>query len=126
MGTVALIVLFVNSQASGEAGLDSKFILFYLVIGGAQLFWIVPLLLNWSKRRFYVGIGCSILVSLFWLITNSPESVVGVEAPYDDLSIIIEGLQVIFIATSVMVILRSGNLWPNRNIDSDKGSDHGS
>jgi hypothetical protein len=63
---------------------------------------------------------------LFWLITNSPESVVGVEAPYDDLSIIIEAIQVIFIATSVMVILRSGNLRPNRNIGSSKGSDHGS
>jgi heme/copper-type cytochrome/quinol oxidase subunit 1 len=126
VGTIALIVLFVNSQASGEDGLDWKFILFYLVVGGAQLFWIIPLLLSWSKARFWVGIGCAILISLFWIITNSPESVVGVEAPYDDLSILIEGLQVIFIVTSVMVILRGGSLWPKKIINSGKDSDHGS
>jgi hypothetical protein len=63
---------------------------------------------------------------LFWIITNSPESVVGVEAPYDDLSILIEGLQVIFIVTSVMVILRGGSLWPKKNITAGKDSDHGS
>jgi hypothetical protein len=126
VGTFALIVLFVNSQASGETGLDWKFILFYLVVGGAQLFWIIPLILRWSKARFYVGIVSAILVSLFWIITNSPESIVGVEAPYDDLSIFIEGLQVIFIVTSVMVILRGGSLWPEKNIDSSRGSDHGS
>lgn len=33
VGTISLIVLFVNSQASGEDGLDCKFILFYLVVG---------------------------------------------------------------------------------------------
>lgn len=126
VGTIALIVLFVNSQASGEDGLDWKFILFYLVVGGAQLFWIIPLLLSWSKARFWVGIGCAILISLFWIITNSPESVVGVEAPYDDLSILIEGLQVIFIVMSVMVILRGGSLWPKKIINAGKDSDHGS
>lgn len=126
VGTIALIVLFVNSQASGEDGLDWKFILFYLVVGGAQLVWIIPLLLSWSKARFCVGIGCAILISLFWIITNSPESVVGVEAPYDDLSILIEGLQVIFIVTSVMVILRGGSLWPKKIINAGKDSDHGS
>ncbi len=126
VGTIALIVLFVNSQASGEDGLDWKFMLFYLVVGGAQLFWIIPLLLSWSKARSFVGIGCAILISLFWIITNSPESVVGVEAPYDDLSILIEGLQVIFIVTSVMVILRGGSLWPKKIINSGKDSDHGS
>jgi hypothetical protein len=126
VGTIALIALFVNSQASGEDGFDRKFILFYLVVGGAQLFWIIPLLLSWSKARFYVGIGCAILISLFWIITNSPKSVVGVEAPYDDLSILIEGLQVIFIVTSVMVILRGGSLWPEKNITAGKDSDQGS
>ena len=110
-------MLFVNSQGGGETGLDWKFILFYLVIGGAQLFWIIPLVLGWSKARFYVGIVCTILVSLFWLTTNSPESIVGVEAPYDDLSIFIEGLQVIFIVTGIMVILRGESLWPEKNID---------
>ena len=125
VGTVALMVLFVNSQAGGETGLDWKFILFYLVIGGAQLFWSIPLILGWSKAVFYVGIVCAILVSLFWFTTNSPESVVGVEAPYDDLSIFIEGLQTIFVVTSAMAILRGGCLWPEKNIDRSRGSDHG-
>lgn len=116
VGTVALIALFISSQASGETGLDWKFIVFYLVIGGAQLFWIIPLLLRWSKVRFYAaGIVCAVLASLFWIITNSPESIIGVEAPYDDLSIFIEALQLIFIITSIMVVLRGGDsLWPEK------------
>lgn len=123
VGTVVLIVMFVNSQASGETGLDMKFILFYLAIGGAQLFWILPLILSWSKARLYAGIGCATLVSLTWVITNAPESVVGVEAPYDDLSIFIEGLQVLFIVTGAMVILRGAGLWPKKNIHSSSGDD---
>ena len=127
VGTVVLIVLFVGSQASGETGLDLKFILFYFVIGGAQLFWMLPLILGWSNARLYVGIGCAILVSLTWIITNSPESVVGVEAPYDDLSIFIEGLQVLFVATGAMVILRGGGavLQPNTNIHSSSSGGNG-
>jgi hypothetical protein len=39
---------------------------------------------------------------------------------------LIEGLQVIFIVTSVMVILRGGSLWPKKIINSGKDSDHGS
>jgi hypothetical protein len=123
VGTVVLIVMFVYSQATGETGLDLKFILFYLVIGGAQLFWILPLILSWSKARLYAGIGGAILVSLTWVITNAPESVVGVEAPYDDLSIFIEGLQVLFIVTEAMVILRGAGLWPKKNIHSSSGDD---
>jgi hypothetical protein len=116
--------MFVNSQASGETGLDLKFILFYLVIGGAQLFWMLPLMLGWANARLYVGIGCAILVSLTWIITNAPESVVGVEAPYDDLSIFIEGIQVLFIATGAMIILRGGGvvLQPTTNIHNSSSS----
>jgi heme/copper-type cytochrome/quinol oxidase subunit 1 len=123
VGTVVLIVMFVNSQASGETGLDLKFILFYLVIGGAQLFWILPLILSWSKARLYAGIGGATLVSLTWVITNAPESVVGVEAPYDDLSIFIEGLQVLFVVTGAMVILRGAGIWPKKNIHSSSDDD---
>ncbi len=114
IGTFILIILFIGNQASSENGFDWKFILFYLIIGGAQLFWMIPLIRRWSKPRFYIGVGAAAFVSLIWIITNSPESISGVEAPYDDLSIMIEGLQVIFIMTSVMVLLRGGLLWSRK------------
>jgi len=116
LGTLILIALFVGNQASSTGqDFDWRFVLFYLVIGAAQLFWMIPLIKRRSKLWFYIGIGAAAFVSLLWIVTNSPESVVGVEAPYDDLSILIEGLQVIFIMTSTMIILRGGNLWA-RNI----------
>jgi len=116
LGTLILIALFVGNQASSTGQeFDWRFVLFYLVVGAAQLFWMIPLIKRWSKLWFYIGMGATVVVSLLWIITNSPESIVGVEAPYDDLSILIEGLQVIFIMTSTMIILRGGNLWA-RNI----------
>ncbi len=115
LGTFILIILFINSQAGTGRAFDWKFVLLYLVVGVAQLFWIIPLLKRWTRSRFYIGVSLAAFVSILWIITNSPESVEGVEAPYDDLSIMIESLQLIFIMTSATVLIREGTLWP-RNI----------
>ncbi|HZD34140.1 MAG TPA: cbb3-type cytochrome c oxidase subunit I [Nitrososphaeraceae archaeon] len=114
-GTLVLIVLFVGNQAETGKEFDWKFVLLYLVVGAAQLFWIIPLIKRWTRLRFYVGIILAASISIFWIITYPPEAIRGVEAPYDDLSIIIESLQVVFIMTSAAVLIRGGFLWP-RNV----------
>jgi len=107
-GTFVLIVLFVGNQAGSGQEFDWKFVLLYLVVGAAQLFWMIPLIKRWSRLRFYVGVALAAIISVSWIITNPPESIVGIEAPYDDLSIMIESLQVILIMTSTTVLIRGG------------------
>jgi NADH dehydrogenase len=114
-GTLVLIVLFVGNQAGTGQEFDWKFVLLYLVVGAAQLLWMIPLIKRWTRLRFYVGVALAAIISVSWIITNPPESIVGIEAPYDDLSIMIESLQVIFIMTSATVLVRGGMLWP-RNV----------
>jgi NADH dehydrogenase len=110
-GTFVLIVLFVGNQAASGQEFDWKFVLLYIVVGAAQLFWMIPLVNRWTRLRFYVGVALAAIVSVFWIITYPPESIVGIEAPYDDLSIMIESLQLVFIMTSTTVLIRGGTLW---------------
>jgi len=100
IGNIFLIYLFITIQ------LDIKFIMFYLVIGFAQISWIVPYLKRkWNRKRLYLGIFASIVLMLLWLFTNAPEKIFGLNAPYDDISLTIEIIQIIFIASTLVIII---------------------
>lgn len=101
LGTIFLIYLFISVQ------FDMKFVLFFLVTGLAQIFWIVPYLKsNWSRKRLYIGIGISSILILSWLFTNPPEKIFGLDAPYDDISMSLEIMQVIFIASTIVLVIK--------------------
>ncbi|MGD1836119.1 MAG: cbb3-type cytochrome c oxidase subunit I [Nitrososphaeraceae archaeon] len=100
IGTIFLIYLYISVQ------FDMKFIMFFLVIGLAQIFWIVPYLSTWNRKRLYIGISISSIIILAWLFTNAPEKIFGLNAPYDDISISLEIMQVVFIASIVVIIIK--------------------
>lgn len=101
IGTIFLIYLFLSVQ------FDFKFVLFFLVMGLAQIFWMVPYLKRtWNRKRLYIGIVISSILILSWLFTNAPEKIFGLNAPYDDISLSLEIMQVIFIASILVIVIK--------------------
>jgi hypothetical protein len=73
--------------------------IFFLVSGAAQLFWVIPVLKRWSNLWYYSGMGgTAILIALF---------VIAVPArglPLSELEITIEVIQIVFIISSIMIV----------------------
>jgi cytochrome c oxidase subunit 1 len=99
-GTVVLISLYLS------VSFDWKFVIFYLVIGLAQLFWTLPLIKRWGTFWYFIGIAGTVVLILAWNITNAPLSIKGLAAPYDDLSIALEILQVVFITIAAVILIQ--------------------
>jgi hypothetical protein len=87
-------------------GFDSNTSTFFVITGLAQIFWVLPIIIRWRRLWYIVGIAGSIALIFSWNIINAPLPVKGVAAPYDDISIIIETLQVLFIAAMMSIIIR--------------------
>jgi hypothetical protein len=73
--------------------------IFFLVSGAIQLFWVIPVLKRWSNLWYYSGMGgTAILIALF---------VIAVPArglPVSELEITIEVIQIVFIISSIMIV----------------------
>lgn len=73
--------------------------IFFLVSGAGQLFWVIPVLKRWSNVWYYIGMGgTAILIALF---------VIAVPArglPVSELEITIELVQIVFIIGSIMML----------------------
>jgi hypothetical protein len=73
--------------------------IFFLVSGACQLFWVIPVLKRWSNVWYYIGIGgTTILIALF---------VIAVPArglPISELEITTELVQIVFIIGSIIIV----------------------
>jgi hypothetical protein len=87
-------------------GFGSNTSIFFIATGIAQIFWAVPLIKRWGKLWYLLGICGTVLLILFWNIVNAPLSITGLAAPYDDISIAVEVLQVVFITIATVIIIK--------------------
>jgi hypothetical protein len=62
----------IDTISSGEA-ISNADILF-LVGGIAQVFWIVPIIRQWGKTWYSIGIAGTAVFVILWVITRIPES----------------------------------------------------
>ena len=73
--------------------------IFFLVSGACQLFWVIPVLKRWSNVWYYIGIGgTTILIALFVI------AVPGRGLPISELEIATELVQIVFIIGSIMIV----------------------
>ncbi|HYY49661.1 MAG TPA: cbb3-type cytochrome c oxidase subunit I [Nitrososphaeraceae archaeon] len=89
-------------------GFGSSTSVFFVATGIAQLFWVVPLLKQWGRLWYFIGIGGTVILILCWNIVNAPLSIRGLAAPYDIISIAVEVLQVVFIAIAAVILTLGG------------------
>jgi len=81
--------------------------IFFLIGGIAQIFWVLPTIKNWGKIWFYVGIGGTLILIIMWALTRMPDNpITGRGAPINNIGIVTEIFQVIYIIVSAIILLK--------------------
>ena len=96
----------IDTISSGEA-ISNADILF-LVGGIAQIFWVIPIIRQWGKAWYSIGIAGTAIFVLLWVITRIPENpITGRAGPISTEAIIIQIFQIAFIILSIIILIKS-------------------
>jgi len=77
-------------------------IIFFIVSGLAQIFWIIPTVKRWIMPWYYIGIGGTIILIILWII-----AVPGSGHPIGKTDVAIEVFQIVYIILSVIIIVKT-------------------
>ena len=103
----------IDTISSGEA-ISNADILF-LAGGIAQVFWIVPIIRQWGKTWYYIGIAGTAVFVLLWVITRIPENpITGRAGPISIEATIIQIFQIAFIILSIIILIKSTDIKDSR------------
>jgi hypothetical protein len=96
----------IDTISSGEA-ISNADILFF--VGGiAQIFWVIPIIRQWGKAWYSIGIAGTAIFVLLWVITRIPENpITGRAGPISTEAIIIQIFQIAFIILSIIILIKS-------------------
>jgi hypothetical protein len=104
--TTAIAGILHLIQASNSLGFNLNFVIFFIVAGIAQLFWVVPTIRRWGLPWYYVGIGGTIVLIILFAITRMPGNpITGRGGPISPMALAIEVFQAAFIGLSVAIIV---------------------
>jgi hypothetical protein len=96
---------FIDTVGGGEL-IRNPDILF-LVGGVAQVFWVIPIIRQWGKTWYSIGIAGTIVFMLLWVITRLPENpMTGRAGPISEEGIIVQIFQIAFIICSAMMLAK--------------------
>jgi hypothetical protein len=104
--TTAIAGILHLIQASNSLGFNLNFVIFFIVAGIAQLFWVVPTIRRWGRPWYYVGIGGTIVLIILFAITRMPGNpITGRGGPISPMALAIEVFQAAFIGLSVAIMV---------------------
>jgi hypothetical protein len=109
----------IDTISSGEA-ISNADILF---LGGgiAQVFWVVPIIRQWGKTWYSIGIAGTVVFVLLWVITRIPENpITGRAGPVSMEAIIIQIFQIAFIILSIIILIKSTNIKNSKDSTKDR------
>jgi hypothetical protein len=94
---------------------------FFLVSGLAQIFWVVPMIWQWGKGWYYIGIAGTLILIIMWVITRIPDNpITGRAGPISEIAIATEVFQVAFVILSTIVLSKQRKVdHPLRNGQHD-------
>ena len=76
--------------------------IFFVVSGLAQLFWVIPTIKKWILPWYYIGIGGTIVLVILWII-----AIPGSGYPIHETDVAIEVSQIAFIILCVIIIKKT-------------------
>lgn len=80
----------------------------FLIGGLAQIFWIVPIIRQWGKIWYSIGIAGTAAFIILWLFTRIPENpITGRAGPISTEAIIVQVFQIAFIILSAIILKES-------------------
>ena len=99
------IILFSNT-----IGRNPMTGIFFLVGGIAQLFWTIPMVKQWGRIWYYIGIAGTIVLIIMYFITRAPNPITARALPVNSMGIAIEIFQFIYIGITAYIIARQGRI----------------
>jgi hypothetical protein len=101
-GLAGILHIVLGLAAIGKAPFFG--ILFFIVAGLAQIFWILPMVKRWGRIWYYIGIGGTVLLIILWAIVRLPNITSGTGFPlnWEDISIVF--LEIIYIGVTALII----------------------
>jgi hypothetical protein len=99
---VGIIHLFLASQLLSILTAP-KIMVFFLIAGLLQLFWVIPTIKQWGRFWNYAGIGGTLALIGIWSLTRFPNPIVGRALPVNAMGVLEEALQVSFIVLLFIV-----------------------
>ena len=103
------IILFSNT-----IGRNPMTGIFFLVGGIAQLFWTIPMVKQWGRTWYYIGIAGTIVLIIMYFITRVPNPITNRAAPINSMGIAIEIFQLIYIGITSYILTRQGRIEPKQ------------
>jgi hypothetical protein len=100
--------------ASNIIGRNPMTGIFFLIGGIAQLFWTVPMVKEWGKMWYYIGIAGTILLIIMYFVTRVPNSITSRALPINSMGILIEVFQFIYIGITAYIVTRQGRIEPKQ------------
>jgi hypothetical protein len=84
--------------------------IFFLVGGLAQIFWVVPMVRQWGRGWYYVGLVGTLVFVLIWVITRlSGNPITGRAGSIGDTAIVVQFFQIAFIVITVIILSKNRN-----------------
>ena len=78
----------------------------FLISGIAQIFWTIPMALNWNTRWFYVGLTGTIALTSLIALTRIPNEITGIALQdRNPMALLTEVMQTTYIFTTLTIIL---------------------
>lgn len=78
----------------------------FLISGLAQIFWVIPMALNWNTRWFYAGLIGTIALTSLIALTRIPNEITGIALQdKNPMALLTEVMQTTYILTTLTIIL---------------------
>jgi hypothetical protein len=83
------------------------FSIFFIVSGIAQVFWALPMIKQWGRVWYYIGIAGTAILVILYAVTRVPNPLTGGRpAPTNEIGIAIMVFQVAYIAITAIILVR--------------------
>ena len=80
--------------------------LIFIISGGAQVFWAIPMFLGWSIRWYYVGLVGTVALVILLAISRIPNPMTGQALQNNSIGTLTEIVQIAYIVITGIIILK--------------------
>ena len=80
--------------------------LLFIISGGAQVFWAIPMFLGWSVRWYYAGLVGTIGLILLLAFTRIPNPITGQALQNNTIGYVTEIVQIAYIVITGIIIVK--------------------
>ena len=83
------------------------FSIFFIVSGIAQVFWALPMIKQWGRIWYYIGLAGTAVLVILYAVTRVPNPLTGGRpAPTEGIGIAIMVFQIAYIAITAIILVR--------------------